>query len=76
MNNLRRKQLNDLLDQFQALNEELKTLMGEEEDYLDNMPENMQGSERYEKADEACGNLQEAIDSINSSIEYIEAAVE
>lgn len=76
MNNLRRKQLNDLLDQFQALNEELKTLMGEEEDYLDNMPENMQGSERYEKADEACGNLQEAIDSINSGIEYIEAAVE
>ncbi len=48
---------------------------GEQEEYRDNMPENLQGSERYEKADEACDNLRGALDSLEEAINYIEEAV-
>ena len=48
----------------------------EEEEYRDNIPENMQESERYEKADEACDNLSEAVDNLEEVISSIEAAIE
>ena len=44
--------------------------------YRDNIPENMQESERYEKADEACANLSEAVDNLEEVISSIEAAIE
>ena len=53
MNKVRRKALADLVEQFEVLKEELESLMEEEEEYRDNMPENLQGSELYEKADAA-----------------------
>ena len=37
---------------------------------------NMQESERYEKADEACGNLSDAVDNLEEVISSIEAAIE
>ncbi|WP_434510049.1 hypothetical protein [Desulfitobacterium sp. AusDCA] len=40
------------------------------------MPENLQGFERYEKADEACSNLYDAVSNLEEAIENIEAAVE
>ena len=51
-------------------------LQAEEEEYRDNIPENMQESERYEKADEACDNLSSAVDSLEEAISSIEAAIE
>lgn len=45
-------------------------------EYRDNIPENMQESERYEKADEACDNLSSAVDSLEEAISSIEAAIE
>ena len=47
-----------------------------QEEYRDNIPENMQESERYEKADEACDNLSSAVDSLEEVISSIEAAIE
>jgi flagellar biosynthesis chaperone FliJ len=76
MNNSRRKELERIVDAITELKEQLELLQGEEEEYRDNMPENLQGSERYEKADTACDNLysavsslEEAMDSINESRE-------
>jgi hypothetical protein len=48
--------------------------LAEEEEYRDNMPENLQGSERYETADTACDNLQSAIDSLEEAFEYLNEA--
>lgn len=56
--------------------DECEDLQAEEEDYRDNMPENLQGSEKYEKADEACDNLSEAVDNLEEVISSIEAAIE
>ena len=58
MNNTRRKKLAHIQDKLREIQDELQELMEEEEEYRDNMPENLQESERYEKADEACDNMQ------------------
>ena len=41
--------------------DDLNEVMEEEQEYLDNMPENLQDSEKAETANEAVENLQEAI---------------
>ena len=76
MNRPRRAKLREIMDQIDELKTALEWLQEEEEEYRDNIPENMQGSERYEKADEACSNLYEAVSSMEEAISSIEAAIE
>lgn len=54
MNKLRRKDLREITDQLETLQELLQELQEQEEEYRDNMPENLQGSEKYERADGVC----------------------
>ena len=53
-----------------------KNLQAEEEEYRDNMPENLQGSERYEAADAAVDNMSSAVDALDEAISSIESAQE
>lgn len=53
----------------------LNDLKEEEEEYRDNIPENLQGSERYVKAEEACDALEEAVSSFEEAIESLENAI-
>ena len=76
MNKIRRKNLQAIIDQLEELKGGLEDLQAEEEEYRDNIPENMQERERYEKADEACDNLSSAVDSLEKVISSIEAAIE
>ena len=46
-----------------------------EEDSLDNMPENLQGSELYEKKEAVIDALSDASDSIDTAIEKINEAI-
>ena len=58
MNNARRKEISKIRDDLASLYSDIETLMDEEQEYLDNMPENLQGSEKYETAEDAvCGVL-------------------
>ena len=57
MNRIRRKNLQSIIDKLEDLKSSLEELQEEEEDYRDNMPENLQGSERYDRADEAASNI-------------------
>lgn len=75
MNNPRRQALNKIIDRIDALMCDLESLKDEEEEYRDNIPENLQGSERYETADEAVDNLESAYDSLEEVISYIEEAI-
>ena len=45
-----------------------------EEDALDNVPENLQGSERYEKIENALDCLNEASENIDAAIEKLNEA--
>ena len=76
MNKIRRKNLQAIIDRLEKLKGSLEDIQAEEEEYRDNIPENMQESERYEKADDACDNLSSAVDSLEEAISSIEAAIE
>lgn len=52
----------------------VSTALEQEEDVLDNMPENLQGSERYEKIEAAVDLLNDASECIDSAIEKINEA--
>lgn len=76
MNKQRRKALNELYDRLTELYDLLEEIKDEEECYKDNMPENLQNSERYEIAENACDNMDEAIAAISEALDYIECAAE
>lgn len=63
-------------DMLEEAKSKLEDILGEEEEYRDNMPENMQYGERWEKADEACDNMGEAIDELENAIASIGDATE
>lgn len=75
MNKERRKELRIIVSRLQvanladanevdAIKHDLESILYDEENYMDNIPENLQGGYRYEKAEEACDNLQCAIDML------------
>lgn len=60
MNKVRRKNLQSIIDRLEDIKADLEEITYEEEEYRDNIPENLQSSEKYERADEACDNLNDA----------------
>lgn len=75
MNKNRRKALADVQVKIEELKGILESLKEAEEEYRDNMPENLWGSERYEKAETACDELDNAVDSLDDAISSIEEAI-
>ena len=75
MNNKRRKILDEIHDNLVVLHEALDETRDEEECCKDNIPENLQYSERYQKAENAVEALENAISSIEEAIIYIEDAI-
>lgn len=61
MNRERRKNLQGIIDQLEELKSSLEDIQSEEEEYRDNIPENMQSGERYEQSDAACDAMSEAV---------------
>lgn len=76
MNKARRKALDEVISKIEEAKELLENLQTEEEEYRDNMPENLQGSERYEAADAAVDNMSSAVDALDEAISSIESAQE
>ena len=76
MNKARRKALDEVISKIEEAKELLENLQAEEEEYRDNMPENLQGSERYEAADAAVDNKSSAVDALDEAISSIESAQE
>jgi hypothetical protein len=75
MNKLRKKRLCKVLDNIDVALSLLDSIMIDEEEYKDNMPENLQGSEKYKISETACDCMQEAFDSLESAIGSIEEIV-
>lgn len=76
MNKPRRKQLEAIVDRIDAIVADLEWIRGDEEEYRDNIPENLQGSERYERADSAVYSLEDALDTLSMVIDSINEAIE
>lgn len=77
MNSKRRSTLLQLaVPLLQRASEYVSQVLDAEENALDNIPENLCGTERYEKIELAIGNLEDAIESIDNAKESIESAAE
>ena len=76
MNKERRKSLREIQSKLEKLGQDLEALKEEEEEYRDNMPENLQESDRYQRADEVCDLLQEALENLDNAYQQIEEAAE
>ena len=74
MNNQRRVRVDDVIEKLRNIQSEIGDILSEEEEYRDNIPENLQGSEKYENAENNCDNLQNAIDQVDEVISYLEEA--
>lgn len=75
MNNDRRKEINKAISLLQEAMSILEATHSEEQEYYDNMPENLQSSERGESAEMAADNLYNACVSVEEAIVSAENAV-
>lgn len=66
----------DLQSQFATLKDEAESLHDEEEEYMNNIPENMQGSERYSQSESVVEALSTAkdTDDIEEFVSQLEQA--
>lgn len=74
MNNKRRKQIDKAIEMLTTASNFIESIKSDEEEYMDNIPENLQGSSRYSDAEDACNYLEEAIDDIGSAIDNLNSA--
>ena len=75
MNKARRQQLSKWLVDIEEIKSELETICSDEEYCFDNMPENLQGSQRGCDSEEYIEQMNEAISSIEDAISIIEEIV-
>lgn len=74
MNNERRKKIKKVIESLQKNQQNIESIMDEENEFLDNAPENLAESERYEKSQNAIDYLTDAIDNIDEAIGSLEEA--
>ena len=74
MNNLRRRKIDRISEQLQALKDQLEEILQEEQAAFDNIPEAFQETDRYTEAEEkldyldtAFGGLEDVIDSLTEA---------
>lgn len=74
MNKARRKELSDVIKALNMVTNkndllciinELDSIKDDEQDYYDNIPENLQYSQRAEDSERAIDNLEESLDLLN-----------
>ena len=65
MNKSRKQRIRDIRREIESSKENLQKILDEEQDYFDNMPENLQGSMRG-------SDSEDAIDAMESCIEDLE----
>lgn len=76
LNNRKRESLKDVRMYLERASNIVSRVLDEEQDCLDNMPDNLQSSEKYERMEAAIEKLEEAIEQIDSAKENIDEASE
>ena len=78
MNDARRRRINELKTQIDFVNNQLKdarkrlsSILNEEQDAFDNMPEGLQSSYRGMCSEDAIDNMEEASDKLDEVIELL-----
>ena len=75
MNNQRRKEVGAIRNKLGELLSRLESLRDDEQAAFDAIPENLAGSQKYEAAEEATTNLDEACESMQQVLDQLDEAV-
>lgn len=75
MNNQRRKELKNIQNQIELIKGMLEQVCNDEEEYHDNIPENLQDSDRAILSEEAIDTLNEIVENLEESITEIESII-
>lgn len=74
MNNKRRSRIDRAIDYLEPSLNIIRDILLEEQDAYDNLPENLQDSEKGSTMEDCIQNLEDALDSIEEAISYLEEA--
>lgn len=72
MNKARRERVRSAIAALETVKETINDILMEEEMMLDNIPENLQGSQRYEDMESAIDYMNDAVLEIESAIDNLE----
>ena len=76
MNKKRRKAIKEIIDQLEMPKEQIVSVSEEEQEAFDNLPENIQYSERGEAMSEAVFDLDNTASYIDSIIDSLQDIIE
>lgn len=71
MNKQRREKIKELRTEIESCKNRLQTILDEEQDYFDNMPENLQGSMRGSDSEDAIDTMESCIDELDEIIKEL-----
>lgn len=75
MNKVRRANIKETVDLIERVKSVLESILDEEQEYYDNIPENLQTSQRAEDSEDAISNLEDAISNLEEAIGNLEEVV-
>lgn len=75
MNKNRRQQLRKWLEEVEVIKDKLEGICSDEEEYYDQIPENLQNGQRACDSEEAIDQMNEAVSSLEDAISIIEELV-
>lgn len=76
MNKTRRKAIQDVIAKLETLRDEVESLLNDEQDYYDNMPESFQDGDKGQAASDAISYMESASGYIDNAIEELGCAEE
>ncbi len=76
MNKARRKELSRAVELMEEARDIIDNCIVDEQEYLENMPENLQYSEKHDIAEAAVDAMERAIESVEDAISNTEEASE
>ena len=76
MDDRRRGQLRDALNMLSNAASVVESVCDKEQDCVDNYPENLQGTERFEKMEDALDSLNDALEKIDDAKSHIQSAIQ
>lgn len=71
MNKQRREKIREVRNEIESCMNKLQIILDEEQDYFDNMPENLQGSMRGSDSEDAIDTMESCIDELDEVIKEL-----
>ncbi len=75
MNKVRRKEISGVIEKLEDIRTKIEMIVSDEEEYFDNIPENLSCSERAEQSEEAIEALNEVLEKIDEITDTMEEII-